>query len=63
MRSTKNHLPSNPCTIKDAGKMLQEDTEDKSYKRYKNICYCNLVLKGLVFFVLGIFCCYLLKQL
>ena len=43
--------------------MLQEDTEDKSYKRYKNICYCNLVLKGLVFFVLGIFCCYLLKQL
>lgn len=42
------------------GKVIQKETEDKSYKRYKHICYRKLVLKGLLFFILGLLVHFLL---
>lgn len=34
--------------------MLNHDAEEKRYKRYKYVCYGQLVLKGLLFFALGL---------
>lgn len=42
-------------------KMFDHKTEDESYKRYKHRCYRNLILKALLFFILGLFCGRLLK--
>ena len=35
--------------------MFDHDAEEKRYKRYKYVCYGQLVLKGLLFFALGLF--------
>ena len=45
------------------GKMLDKQSEDESYKRYKHRCYRNLVLKSLLTFLLGLFFTALLKAL
>lgn len=37
-----------------SGVMLGEEAEDISYERYKKICYRNLILKSLLFFLLGL---------
>ena len=47
----------------DTDVMLGEDSEDERYNRYKKICYCNLVFKSLLAFLLGIFVCYLFRFL
>lgn len=43
----------------DSSVMLGEDAEDVSYERYKKICYRNLILKSLLFFLLGLVTGYL----
>lgn len=47
--------------IHNASPVFDKNTEDKRYKRYKYICYRNLIFKGLLFFALGILCAYLLQ--
>lgn len=47
--------------VHNASPVLDKNTEDKRYKRYKYICYRNLIFKGLLFFALGILCAYLLQ--
>lgn len=47
--------------INHSGPVFGQHAEDKSYKRYKYICYGNLILKGLLFFALGILCAYFLQ--
>ena len=39
---------------KYSGVMLGEEAADISYERYKKICYRNLILKSLLFFLLGL---------
>lgn len=36
-----------------AGAMLYYDSQDKGYKRYKRLCYRNLILETALAFVLG----------
>ena len=38
----------------DTGKVLHEDAKDERYKRYKHLCYRNLLLKSVLAFLLGI---------
>ena len=45
------------------GVMLGDDSEDISYERYKKICYRNLILKSLLFFLLGLVTGYLRRFL
>ena len=40
--------------LSDTGKVLQEDAQNKRYKRYKHLCYRNLLLKSALTFLLGI---------
>ena len=47
----------------NTGVMLGENAEDVSYKRYKKICYRNLILKSLLFFLLGLVTGYLRRFL
>lgn len=46
--------------IDDIEKMLRENAEDERYKAYKQTCYCNLAVKALLFFALGVLIRYLL---
>ena len=39
---------------KHSGAMLCEESEDERYERYKKICYRKLILKSLLFFLLGL---------
>lgn len=38
----------------NAGKVLRKDAKDERYKRYKHLCYRNLLLKSALAFFLGI---------
>ena len=38
----------------NAGKVFHEDTQNERYKRYKHLCYRNLLLKSAFAFLLGI---------
>ena len=38
----------------DTGKVLHEDAQDERYKRYKHLCYRNLLLKSALTFLFGI---------
>ena len=40
--------------LSDTGKVLHEDAQDERYKRYKHLCYRNLLLKSALAFLLGI---------
>lgn len=40
--------------LSDTGKVLHEDTKNERYKRYKHLCYRNLLLKSALTFLLGI---------
>ena len=40
--------------LANAGKVLYEDTQNERYKRYKHLCYRNLLLKSALAFFLGI---------
>ena len=40
--------------LTNAGKVLHEDTQNERYKRYKHLCYRNLLLKSALAFLLGI---------
>lgn len=40
--------------LSDTGKVLHEDTQNERYKRYKHLCYRNLLLKSALAFFLGI---------
>ncbi len=40
--------------LSDTGQMLHEDTQNERYKRYKHLCYRNLLLKSALAFFLGI---------
>ena len=40
--------------LANAGKVLHEDTQNERYKRYKHLCYRNLLLKSAFAFLLGI---------
>lgn len=40
--------------LANAGKVLHEDAQDERYKRYKHLCYRNLLLKSAFAFLLGI---------
>lgn len=35
-------------------KAFRENAEDESYERYKKVCYSNIILKSLLFFLLGV---------
>ena len=50
-----------PKDSDDAGVMFDEQAEDESYRRYKDLCYRNLILKSLLSFGLGLFCMALFK--
>lgn len=39
--------------LTNAGKVLHEDTQDERYKRYKHLCYRNLLLKSALTFLFG----------
>ena len=41
--------------------VLEEHTDDKSYRRYKNRQYRNLVIKSLLSFLLGLFLAFFFK--
>lgn len=45
----------------DTGKMFYQQAEDESYRRYKHLCYRNLILEALLSFGLGLLIMYLLK--
>ena len=38
-----------------SGIVLYYETQDESYKRYKYLCYRNLILEALLAFILGLF--------
>lgn len=40
--------------LSDTGKVLHEDAKDERYKRYKHLCYRDLLLKSALAFLLGI---------
>lgn len=44
-----------------SGVVLNEEPNEESYKRYKYLCYRNLILKSLLTFVLGLLVAYMLK--
>ena len=44
----------------DSQKMFREDAEDEGYKRYKQLAYCKIVIKAVLFFFLGVLLRYLL---
>lgn len=46
-----------------AAKILNNKTEDETYKRYKHRCYRNLVLKSLLSFLLGLLVSFLFRCL
>lgn len=50
-----------PKNSDDAGVMLDEQTEDESYRRYKDLCYRNLILEFLLSLVLGLLVAHFLK--
>ena len=35
-------------------KMFRKDAEEERYERYKKVCYSNIILKSLLFFLLGV---------
>ena len=37
----------------NAGKVLRKDAKDERYKRYKHLCYRNLLLKSALTFLFG----------
>lgn len=43
------------------GKILDKQTEDESYKRYKKVQYGYLILKALLSFFFGLLVMFLLK--
>ena len=43
-----------PKGLDKAGKAIYHDTQDERYKRYKHLCYRNLLLKSALTFLLGI---------
>lgn len=45
----------------DSSKMFYNEAEDESYKRYKNRCYRNLIIKSLLTFFLGLLIASLFK--
>lgn len=40
--------------LSDTGKVFHEDAKDERYKRYKHLCYRDLLLKSAFAFLLGI---------
>lgn len=44
-----------------AGIMLYYKTQKESYKRYKHLCYRNLILESALAFILGLFLAVLFK--
>ena len=49
--------------IYDVDLRFNEETEDESYKRYKHRCYRNLIIKALLFFILGLLTAFFLRCL
>lgn len=45
----------------DIGEMVYQNAEDESYKRYKNVCYRYIVVKSLLFFLLGCLVSYIFR--
>ena len=39
--------------LSDTGKVFHEDAKDERYKRYKHLCYRDLLLKSALAFLLG----------
>ena len=39
--------------LSDTGKVFHEDAKDERYKRYKHLCYRNLLLKSALTFLFG----------
>lgn len=54
MKKNKD-VRNNACTV------FYDETRDEAYQRYKKRQYRNLVLKALLFFLLGLFCGFLGK--
>ena len=48
-----NSLKNRNEERRKVGVMLKHDTEDESYRRYKNRCYRNLIIESLLAFLLG----------
>ena len=44
-----------------AGIVLYYETQNEGYKRYKHLCYRNLILESLLAFILGLFTACFLK--
>ena len=49
--------------LSNTSPMLNKETEDKSYKWYKYRCYCNLIVKSLLAFFIGLILSAILKVL
>ena len=49
--------------IEEIDPRFKDDAREKAYKRYKHRRYCHLVIKALLFFVLGVFFSFLLRVL
>lgn len=47
--------PNNP------GEMFCYQAQDEGYKRYKHLCYRNLILEALLAFILGLLTAYFFK--
>lgn len=43
-----------PKGLDKAGKVIYYDTQDERYKRYKHLCYRDLLLKSALTFLFGI---------
>ena len=43
-----------PKGLNKVGKVIYYDTQNERYKRYKHLCYRNLLLKSALAFFLGI---------
>ena len=59
----KRSLKKRKEPANDIGVVLDNNTDEESYKRYKYIQYRNLVLKSLLTFVLGLIMSAIFKML
>lgn len=50
-----------PNSTDKAGIVLHYQSEDEGYRRYKYLCYRNLILEALLSFCLGLFLIALLR--
>lgn len=44
-----------------SGIVIYYEPQDEGYKRYKHLCYRNLILESLLAFILGLFTSFILE--